>query len=356
MFVPRKYLYQKETTGRREKKCFPLVGAITPVTCAGRQNTPSRERLYRDLNGKLSTLIQTYHHGTVSAPRKYLYQKEATGMQRPEMYSTSRCNNSTSLCGPSKYPILREAVWAQNGKLPELGQTYRHSTVFPPRKYLYQKEATGMERPEMSSTSRCNNPTYLCRLSNYPISREAVLAQNGKFTKLGRTYCHGIVFAPRKYLNQKEATGMERPEMHSTSQCINPTYLYGPSKYPISREAVWAQNGKLPKLGRNYRHGTVFAPRKYLYQKETTGMQKPEMYSTSRCNNSTYLCGPSNYPISREAVWAQNGKLPKLGQTYRHGTVFAPRKYLYQKEATGMERPEISSTSRCNNPTYLCGP
>ena len=29
--------------------------------------------------------------------------------------------------------------------------------------------------------------------------------------KLGRTYGHGTVFAPRKYLNQKEATGMDRP-------------------------------------------------------------------------------------------------------------------------------------------------
>ena len=28
-----------------------------------------------------------------------------------------------------------------------------------PRKYLYQKEATGMDRPEMYLASRCNNPT-----------------------------------------------------------------------------------------------------------------------------------------------------------------------------------------------------
>ena len=44
---------------------------------------------------------------------------------------------------------------------------------FAPRKYLYQKEAKGMERPEMYSVSRCNNPTYLCRPSKYPVSREA---------------------------------------------------------------------------------------------------------------------------------------------------------------------------------------
>ena len=33
------------------------------------------------------------------------------------------------------------------------------------------------------------------------------------------------------------------------------------------------------------------------------------------------------------------------------GTVLALRKYLYEKEAMGMERPEIYSVSRCNNPT-----
>ena len=96
-------------------------------------------------------------------------------------------------------------------------------------------------------------------------------------------------------------------------RCNNPTYLCGPSKYPISREAVWAHNGKLTKLGQNYRHGTVFAPRKYLYQKEATSMERTEMYSASRCNNPTYLCGTSKYPVSREAVSAQNRKWTKLG-------------------------------------------
>ena len=40
----------------------------------------------------------------------------------------------------------------------------------------------------------------------------------------------------------------------------------------------------------------MFAPRKYLYQKEATGIERPEMYSASRCNSRTYLCGPSSTP------------------------------------------------------------
>ena len=82
----------------RDQKCIPLVGSIIPLTCAGRQIIPSQGRQYRAQYGKLH------------APRKYLYQKETTGMERPEMYSVSRCNNPTYLCGPSKYPVSREVV------------------------------------------------------------------------------------------------------------------------------------------------------------------------------------------------------------------------------------------------------
>ena len=65
----------------RDHKCIPLVGAITPLNGAGRKNTPSRGRQYRAQNGKLRKLSRTYLHGTVFAPRKYLYQKEAKGME-----------------------------------------------------------------------------------------------------------------------------------------------------------------------------------------------------------------------------------------------------------------------------------
>ena len=94
----------------RDQKCSPLVGAITPLNCGGRHNTTSQGRQYRAQNGKFGKLGRTCGHGSVFAPRKYLYQKEATGMERPEMYSVSRCNNPTYLCGPSKYPVSMEAV------------------------------------------------------------------------------------------------------------------------------------------------------------------------------------------------------------------------------------------------------
>ena len=140
----------------RNQKCIPLVGAITSLTCAGRQNTLSRWRQYRAQKIKVRKLGRTYRHGTVFAPRKYLYQKEATGMEIPEMYSASRCNNREN----TQYRGRKHR--AQNRKLRKVGLTYRHGTVFAPRKYLYEKEATGMEGSEMYFTTMCYYPTYLC--------------------------------------------------------------------------------------------------------------------------------------------------------------------------------------------------
>ena len=64
----------------RDHKCILLVGAKTALNCEDRHNTPSRGRQYRAKNIKFGKLGQTYGHGTVFTPRKYLYHKEATGM------------------------------------------------------------------------------------------------------------------------------------------------------------------------------------------------------------------------------------------------------------------------------------
>ena len=74
----------------KTQKCISLVGAKSPLTCAGRQTTPSQMSRYRVGNGNLRKLGWTYRHGTVFAPRQYFHQKEATCMESPEMYFSSR--------------------------------------------------------------------------------------------------------------------------------------------------------------------------------------------------------------------------------------------------------------------------
>ena len=94
----------------RDKKSILLVGAKTSLTRAGCQTTQSQGSRYRAENGNLRKFGSTYCHGTEFVPRQYLHQKEATGMERQEMYSLGRCKNITYLCGLSNYPVSRESV------------------------------------------------------------------------------------------------------------------------------------------------------------------------------------------------------------------------------------------------------
>ena len=189
-----------------------------------------------------------------------------------------------------------------------------------------------MARPEMYAPSRCKTPSYLCRPQTIPSQGRRYKVEIGNWRKFGWTYCHGTIFAPREYLCQKEATGIVRPEMYSPGQCKNPSYLCRSSNYMVPclhqgniyikrKIRVWrdqkciplvgakipltcadhqtilsqerryrVDNGNLRKLGWIYCHGTVFAPRQYLFQNEAMGMERPEMYSSCRCKNHSYLC------------------------------------------------------------------
>ena len=57
----------------RVQKCISLVGAATPLTCAGWETMPSDGGQYCAENKNLRELGLTYRHGTVFPPKKYLY-------------------------------------------------------------------------------------------------------------------------------------------------------------------------------------------------------------------------------------------------------------------------------------------
>ena len=94
----------------RDLKCIPLAGAITPLNCAGRQNTPSRVRQYRAQNGKLNNC-----DGPISMV-PCLHQKNMYTNRKLRVWRDQKCIplvaaiNPLYLCGPSKYPVSREAV------------------------------------------------------------------------------------------------------------------------------------------------------------------------------------------------------------------------------------------------------
>ena len=95
-------------------------------------------------------------------------------MESLEMYSSSRCKNRTHV---SQYSAV-------NGNLRKSGSTFCHGTVFAPKQCLYQKKATGMESPKMYSSSWCKIRTYLCWTANDPVSYKPAQGRERKFADI----------------------------------------------------------------------------------------------------------------------------------------------------------------------------
>ena len=120
----------------RNQKCIPLVGAITPLTCPGPQNTPSRGRLYRAQNGKLPKVGRTYRHGTG------LHQGNINTKRMLQDWRDKKCIplvgaiTPLTCAGRQNTPSRGRRYTAQNGKLPKLGRTYRHGNIFSTKEIL----------------------------------------------------------------------------------------------------------------------------------------------------------------------------------------------------------------------------
>ena len=93
-----------------------------------------------------------------------------------------------------------------------------------------------------------------------------------------------------------------------TQKCIAlvhgkiPPTSAGPQTTPFHGGQYRARNGNIRNFGPSHPHGTAFAPKQWLYKKEATGMESLKIYCPSRCRNRTYQCGAANYPVSSGAV------------------------------------------------------
>ena len=72
------------------------------------------------------------------------------------------------------------------------------------------------------------------------------------------------------------------------------------------------ENANFRKFGASYRHGTVFAPKQYLYVKEALGMQRTKILSLGWCKKGTNHYGASNYQHSCVAILGQECKFSKF--------------------------------------------
>ena len=94
----------------RAQKCIALVSIQTVLTRAGAQTTPFHGGQYWAENGNLRKFVPTNPQGTVFAPKQWLYQKEATGIESSKMYCPTWCRNRTYQCGAANYPVSKRAV------------------------------------------------------------------------------------------------------------------------------------------------------------------------------------------------------------------------------------------------------
>ena len=94
----------------RAQECISLAGADTVLTSAAPQTTPYHGGLYRVPKGNMRKFGPTNPQGTVCAPKQWLYEKEATGMESSKMYFPSRCRFRTYQCMAANYPVSRGVI------------------------------------------------------------------------------------------------------------------------------------------------------------------------------------------------------------------------------------------------------
>ena len=213
-----------------------------------------------------------------------------------------------------------------------------------------------MESPKIHFSSRCKNRTYLCGTANYPISCKPVLVRERKFAEI-RVY-----LSPCYRISTKEmfiSTG---------------SYRYGESKYAfllsVQTPHLPVCDGKVPRLRLASigprteiwgKPGLFFAKILCLHQSNVDIKRKLQVWRVQKCippvsAKTALTCAGRETTQSHVIQYrAKNGNLRKSLSTFRHGTVFAPKQYFYQKEATGIEIPKMHSSSRCKNHTYLSG-
>ena len=129
---------------------------------------------------------------------------------------------------------------------------------------------------------------------------------------------------------------------------------WGPETTLFQGRQYRAQKGNMRNFGPTNPHGTAFASKQWLYKKEATGMESSKMYYHSWCRYRTYHCVAAKYPVSWGQYRAQNGNMRNFGPTNPHGTAFASKQWVHQKEATGMESSKMYCPSRCRYRTYHC--
>ena len=167
-------------------------------------------------------------------------------------------------------------------------------------------------------------------------------ANSANLLKLGATFRLGTVFAPMQYLNEKEATGMESPK-----NVILVSVQYAHLAVRTLKVAGFRHRGIGPTVRICENSGLPFALVPCLHQCNIYMKRKLREWRVQKCNPSFGARSPPRSTDLQSTRFqaaryrADSANLRKLGAIFRLGTVFAPKQYLYEKEAREMYSPEM---------------
>ena len=183
----------------RDYKCIPLVGAITPLSCVGRQSTPSRGRRFGlrtehclNWDGPIA-MVPCLHQGNIYSKRKQRAWRDQKCIPLVFAITPLTCAGRQSTTSGGRRFGLRTESWLNwDGPI----------AMVP---CLHQGNIYNKRKLRVWTDQKCIllvgaiTPITYAGCQNTPSRGRRYRAQNEKLPKLGRTYRHGTLFAPRKY-------------------------------------------------------------------------------------------------------------------------------------------------------------
>ena len=372
-------LYQNEANGMQCPKCNPSFGATSPLRRTGLQRTLFHAAPYRADSTNLRVCraknvilvsvqkahfaVQTCNEPCFMQPRigptvqicvnsvlpiamvtclnqwnVYIKRKLRVCTAKKNAIFVSLQKTPPRSTGLQRTQFHAAPYRADSTNLREFGATYRHCTVFAPKECLYQKEAKGKQPPIIVILVSVQKAHFAVRTYKEPCFMQR---------RIGSTVqnCEnsGIAIAMVPCLHQWNVYIKRKLKASSAQKCKPCFGAKSPLRTTDLQRTLFhaapymADSTKLREFGDSYHHGTVFAPDKCLYQKEAEDMQYPKCKPYFGAKSPLRRTDLQRTLFHAAPQRADSPNLSEFGAGYRHVTVFTPTECLYQKEAQGMQ-------------------
>ena len=233
-------------------------------------------------------------------------------MESSKMYCPSGGDTVLTSSGPETTPFHGRQYRAQNGNMRNFGPTNPHGTAFAPKQWLYQKEATGMESSKMYCHSWWRYRTYHCVAAKYPVSWVVVQGTEWKYANIRPYQSPWYCVCTKAMVISKGGYGHGESKKYCPSRCRYRTYHCVEAKYPVSWGVVYGPEWKYANLRPNQFPWYRVCNKAMVILKGSYGHGEFKNVLPQRCRYRTDQFGARNYPVSWEVVYGPEWKYSKL--------------------------------------------